>query len=99
MTVTIWLQSLGLEKYEKIFLDNAIGLTILPDLTEGDLEKLGVLLGHRKTMLRAIAALSTSAPQSVSGETPRRQRESAERRHLTVPVCGLAAATELSSRL
>jgi class 3 adenylate cyclase/predicted ATPase len=93
MTVATWLQSLALGQYEKIFLDNAIDLAILPELTEGDLEKLGVLLGHRKIMLRAIAA------QSVPGETPWRQRESAERRQLTVLFCDLAASTELSARL
>jgi SAM domain (Sterile alpha motif) len=31
---------------------------VLPELTEADLEKLGVLLGHRKKLLKAIAALA-----------------------------------------
>jgi class 3 adenylate cyclase/predicted ATPase len=99
MTIETWLRSLSLEQYEKTFLDNAIDLAILPELTEGDLEKLGVLLGHRKIMLRAIAALGASAPAIVQGETRWRQRESAERRQLTVMFCDLAASTELSARL
>src|SRR5437879_13660843 len=52
-----WLHSLGVERYEKQFRDNAIDLETLPELSGADLEKLGVLLGHRKRMLRAIAAL------------------------------------------
>jgi class 3 adenylate cyclase len=99
MTIATWLRSLSLEQYEKTFLDNALDLTILPELTEADLEKVGVLLGHRKIMLRAIAAFGTSAPATVPGETRWRQRESAERRQLTVMFCDLAASTELSARL
>jgi len=52
-----WLRSLGLEQYEAVFRENAIDETVLPDLTDQDLEKLGVLLGHRRKLLRAIANL------------------------------------------
>ena len=54
MDIGTWLRGLGLEQYEPVFRDNAIDLETLPDLTETDLEKLGVLLGHRKRILRAI---------------------------------------------
>jgi hypothetical protein len=47
-----WLRSLGLEQYEAIFRANAIDAEVLPDLTDQDLEKLGVLLGHRRKLLR-----------------------------------------------
>src|SRR5580658_1360521 len=52
-----WLEKLGMSEYAGRFADNAIDLSVLPDLTDQDLEKLGVLLGHRRKMLRAIAAL------------------------------------------
>jgi len=52
-----WLEKLGMSEYARRFADNAIDLSVLPDLTDQDLEKLGVLLGHRRKMLRAIAAL------------------------------------------
>jgi SAM domain (Sterile alpha motif) len=52
-----WLRSLGLEQYEAAFRENAIDAEVLPDLTDQDLEKLGVLLGHRRKLLRAIANL------------------------------------------
>jgi hypothetical protein len=45
--VTDWLEKLGLSEYAQRFADNAIDLSVLPDLTDQDLEKIGVLLGHR----------------------------------------------------
>ena len=101
MEIAEWLRGLSLERYAGAFRDNAIELEVLPDLSEADLEKLGVLLGHRKIMLRAIAALRPQAPQpavevapaataAISGE--------AERRQLTVMFCDLVGSTPLSTR-
>jgi SAM domain (Sterile alpha motif) len=56
MDIGGWLRSLGLEQYEAAFHENAIDFSVLPDLTDQDLEKLGVLLGHRRKLLRAIAS-------------------------------------------
>jgi len=47
--ISTWLRGLDLAQYEPIFRENAIDAQILPELTEADLEKLGVVLGHRKT--------------------------------------------------
>ena len=66
MEIGVWLSSLGLERYEPAFRDNAIDGEVLPEPTEADLEKLGVLLGHRKRMLRAIAELGTAPPNAAS---------------------------------
>ena len=44
-----WLASVGLSEYAQRFADNAIDLSVLRDLTEQDLEDLGILLGHRRT--------------------------------------------------
>ncbi|GAG08025.1 unnamed protein product, partial [marine sediment metagenome] len=57
MDIVLWLRSLGLEKYEAVFRENEIDADVLPELTELDLEKLGVPLGHRKRLLKAIATL------------------------------------------
>jgi hypothetical protein len=57
MDIGAWLQSLGLEQYEAVFRANAVDAEVLPELGESGLEKLGVLLGHRKKLLKAIAAL------------------------------------------
>ena len=52
-----WLEKLGLSEYADRFAENRIDFSVLPDLTDQDLEKLGVLLGDRRKMLRAIAKL------------------------------------------
>ena len=52
-----WLERLGLSRYRAVFAEHDIDRAILPDLTDHDLEKLGLSLGHRKKLLRAIAEL------------------------------------------
>ena len=95
MDIGAWLRSLELQQYEQAFRDNAIDAETLPDLTEADLEKLGVLLGHRKRMLRAIALLATEEPQMTAPALD----SAAERRQLTVMFCDLEGSTPLSARL
>ncbi len=53
--VAQWLERLGLERYAAVFAEQQIDLEVLPELTEHDLEKLGVALGPRKKLLKAIA--------------------------------------------
>ena len=62
-----WLEELGLGRYAAVFSANDIDFDVLPDLSDKDLAALGVSLGHRKKLLRAIAALgeanmATAAP-------------------------------------
>jgi class 3 adenylate cyclase/tetratricopeptide (TPR) repeat protein len=97
--VAEWLQAIGLPEYAQCFAENAIDLSVLRDLTDQDLKDLGVLLGHRRKMLRAIAELQ--APPCTSAKTtiePARPKE-AERRHLTLMFCDLVGSTALSARL
>jgi hypothetical protein len=61
MDIEGWLRELGLGQYEQLFRDNAIDTEILSELTDSDLERLGVLLGHRRKLLKAIAALRERA--------------------------------------
>jgi class 3 adenylate cyclase/tetratricopeptide (TPR) repeat protein len=98
MNVGDWLKSLGLGQYESTFRDNAIEADVLPDLTEGDLEKLGLPLGHRKRLLKAIGALVAvaAAPNPAAA---RSDADAAERRQLTVMLCDLVGSTALSARL
>src|SRR2546430_17051861 len=56
-----WLASIGLSEYAQRFAENAIDLSVLRHLTEQDLKDLGVLLGHRRKMLHAIAELDPAA--------------------------------------
>ena len=54
-----WLKKLGMTEYAQRFAENRIDLSVLPDLTDQHLEKLGVALGDRLKILRAIAILAT----------------------------------------
>jgi class 3 adenylate cyclase/predicted ATPase len=96
-----WLRSLGLDQYEATFRENEIDIDVLPELTEIDLEKLGVPLGHRKRLLKAIAGLA--APEKLaptSGPAPvRTETDAAERRQVTVMFCDLVGSTALSARM
>jgi SAM domain (Sterile alpha motif) len=58
VNIVAWLHNLGLEQYEQAFRDNAIDAGVLPELTAEDLREIGVgLVGHRRKLLAAIAAL------------------------------------------
>ena len=72
MDVADWLRSLGLAQYEALFRENDIDAEVLSDLTDGDFEKIGVSLGHRKRLLKAVAALVGSRPHLPP--PPRRSR-------------------------
>jgi predicted ATPase/class 3 adenylate cyclase len=94
-----WLSSIGLGEYAQRFAENAIDLSVVRDLTEQDLKDLGVLLGHRRKMLRAISELNgdvTRPPQTSATPAP---RNGAERRQLTVMFCDLVGSSALSVRL
>src|SRR5271166_4146681 len=101
MDVGSWLRSLGLGQYEAAFRDNAVEAEVLPDLTDGDLAQLGVLLGHRKRLLKAIVSLGAAEP-AVTPTSPAPQpssAESAERRPITVMFCDLVGSTSLAAKL
>jgi predicted ATPase len=49
-----WLEKLGLGQYAQRFAENDVSLAVLPDLTDQDLKELGVSLGHRRQILRAM---------------------------------------------
>ena len=99
--VSAWLDSLGLGTYREAFQRNAITWDVLPELNQGDLEALGVLLGHRKTLLRAIAQLPLRAdvPSPGPDTSLPSERDHAERRQLTVVFCDLVDSTALSRRV
>ena len=108
MDVAVWLRGLGLEQYAPAFRANEIDGRTLPKLTAEDLKDLGVtLVGHRRLLLDAIAALGARAPVTTeptgSGDAtaPRDAMipVDAERRQLTVMFCDLVGSTALSTRL
>jgi len=102
MDIAAWLDGLGLGQYEQAFRDNEIDERVLPSLTADDLKDLGVkLVGHRRRLLDAIAALGASAPVVAAAvvRDDASPRSDAERRQLTVMFCDLVGSTALSARL
>src|SRR5258708_24225729 len=93
-----WLASIGLSEYAQRFADNGIDLSVIRDLTEQDLKDLGVLLGHRRRILRAIAELGGVAAAPTETATEPALRDEPERRHLTVMICDLDGSMALSTR-
>jgi predicted ATPase/class 3 adenylate cyclase len=98
-TIAEWLASLGLSEYAERFAENHIDASVLAELTEQDLTELGVPLGHRRKMLRAIAELDGAALGPAKAATEPAPRDEAERRHLTVMFCELIGSAALSARL
>jgi class 3 adenylate cyclase/predicted ATPase len=113
MDIVVWLRSLGLGKYEAIFRENEIDETVLSDLTEVHLRELGIPLGDRLKLLKAITALGSPArPAEIpaskltpvsDGVRPAKISPTVEpvgeRRYLTVLFCDLVGSTSISAGL
>ena len=109
--VADWLEKLGLGQYAQRFADNDIEFGILAELTDQDLRDIGISsLGHRRQLLRAIAALDpNSAPNPVAATTPatgsalpaaaQGGEAAGERRHVTVLFCDLVDSTRIAAQL
>ena len=101
-----WLKKLGMSEYAERFAENRIDFLVLPDLTDQDLKDLGVVLGDRRKILRAIASLeatekstpavTVAAPASAA---PVELHDTAERRQVTVMFSDLVGSTALSARM
>src|SRR5215472_6495886 len=97
MDIGAWLRCLGLEQYEPAFRDNRINAEVIPKLTAEDLKDIGVaMVGDRRKLLDAIAALRVGAPLSPVAEQPSEvagpaaaPSSEAARRQLTVMLCNL----------
>jgi class 3 adenylate cyclase len=109
MDIGEWLRSLGLDHHEAAFRENAIDADVLRDLTDQDLDSLGVLLGDRRRLLRAIAVLDSAcaaatsiAPvpsAAVASPTSSAVEVSREYRHVTTMFCDLVDLTGIAAQL
>jgi class 3 adenylate cyclase len=104
--ILAWLRELGLERYEQAFRENEIAADILPKLTADDLKDIGVaIVGHRRKLLEAIAALAEPVLAQHAGPGARAEAPStaqpstAERRQLTVMFVDLVGSTALTAAL
>jgi class 3 adenylate cyclase len=103
LDVSRWLADQGLGRYAEVFRENGIAGDILRELTDADLKELGLILGDRKRLLKAIVTLNDGFPQdraeaaepSATSAIPRE----AERRQLTVMFVDLVGSTALAALL
>ncbi len=86
-----WLVRLGLGGYREVFAEHDIGFDVLPRLTEEHLKEIGIPLGDRLRLLKAIEALETPQPDPLEIPLPPQADTSlavpigeAERRQLTI---------------
>jgi hypothetical protein len=101
MDVGDWLRTLGLGQYEAAFRESEIDAEVLSELNDQHLKDLGVVLGHRLKILRALRELAATASSTAQVGPPSepQPRVAAERRQLTVMFCDLVGSTALSARL
>ncbi len=95
-----WLEKLGMSEYAQRFAENRIDFSVLRELTDQDLKELGVVLGDRRKMLRAIAdidGIEKSAPAVPATATaaPRRTPVASEPIPTATPP-PISAAAEVS---
>jgi class 3 adenylate cyclase/predicted ATPase len=101
-----WLKKLGMSEYAQRFAESDIDIDVISELTDHDFDRLGVSLGHRRKMLRAIRELSASP---IAASTERQAsaptvpelapKDTAERRQVTVMFSDLVGSTALSARM
>jgi class 3 adenylate cyclase/tetratricopeptide (TPR) repeat protein len=94
-----WLRGNKFEQYADVFEANDIDLDILPDLSEHDLEQLGLSLGNRRRLLKAIAGLGAEATQSKPSSAVVSASGDAERRQVTVLFADMVGSTALSGKV
>src|SRR5215467_3297055 len=98
MDIGSWLRSLGLGQYEAAFRENEIDDKVLLTLTAEDLKDLGVsLVGHRRKLLDAAAALRAELTAKVPPASADDKKGTAERRQVTVMFADLVGSTALAA--
>jgi class 3 adenylate cyclase len=94
-----WLEKLGMSEYAQIFAENRIDFSVLRDLTDQDLKDLGIVLGDRRKMLRAIRELDAASLVAPATSIQPAPHDSAERRQVTVMFSDLVGSTALAARM
>src|SRR5580704_9628469 len=87
-----WLRRHKFEQYAEIFEANDIDLDVLPELSERDLEQLGVSMGNRRRLRKALAERDAEPAGPSAADAP----GEAERRQVTVLFCDMVGSTALS---
>jgi class 3 adenylate cyclase len=98
-SVKEWLASLGLSELAGRFASHDIDLSVLPHLTDADLEKIGLSLGHRRKILHAIASTGTARHDDPGRSPPADEAQPGVQQQLSVLCCRLADVNGLADRL
>jgi class 3 adenylate cyclase/ABC-type transport system involved in cytochrome c biogenesis ATPase subunit len=102
-----WLSELGLEKFASAFAEAEVEFADLPDLATADLKEIGLPVGPRRRVEKAIQLLGPNPdlpppePTIAAAEPALTQSAAseAERRHLTVMFVDLVGSTEMATQL
>ncbi|MCZ6858045.1 MAG: hypothetical protein O7F70_08610, partial [Gemmatimonadetes bacterium] len=106
-----WLKELGLGRYAEVFVENDVDLHTIPELTEDDLKELGLSLGHRRTMQKAVKSLSrnghhppelpvkSSPPPDSDASLAAWERHPGERKPVTMLFADITGSTALTETL
>src|SRR6516164_1637601 len=101
--IELWLKRLGLEKYAEVLARHDVDLEVAPSLTEQDLEKLGLSLGHRRKFIAAAVELrrggDRATNRSAQADSPSPDATRIERRQVTAVFIDLVGSTALASQL
>ncbi len=95
----IWLEAHELASLNDIFAENDIDLEVLPELTEADLKELGLSLGQRRRLMRALRQTASAVNPTDAKSEAVSHSNRAERRQLTVMFVDLVGSTAMSTRL
>jgi hypothetical protein len=96
-SIAEWLLSLDMAQYTQRFVEDGMDLDVLGELTYQDFDRLGVSVGHRRKLLKALRELGGLAPPQVATATPVAPQHSAERRQVTVMFCDLGGSNRASA--
>jgi class 3 adenylate cyclase/predicted ATPase len=91
-----WLETLGMSEYAGRFAENRIDFSVLPDLTDQHLKDLGLPLGDRLKMLRAIRELAVVSLVSSEASSAEQRGQGITVRRDAAPVQAGAPAAENS---
>src|SRR5262245_13882791 len=97
-----WLEKLGMSEYAQRFAENRIDFSVLPDLTDQDLKDLGVVLGDRRKILRAIVGINATdvvPPSPATEALIARPQDASQLRQVTLMFSDLVGSTALSARM
>ncbi|HYD05190.1 MAG TPA: adenylate/guanylate cyclase domain-containing protein, partial [Reyranella sp.] len=94
-----WLSGIGLGSHADRFVENGVDWDVLLELNEADFKELGLSLGDRKRLVRALAGLRQVQPAPAPVRRDDGPNLAAERRPITVMFVDLVGSTPMSEKL